>query len=325
MSSADAPSAAVRTMTPPVGGDDLLEDVLQPLALPVLEPARDAEPFAVRDVDEEPPGQRDLGRQPRALRLHRILHRLDEDLLPALDQVGDLLAVPLALELGDDDLVDVEEPVLLEADLDERRLHPGEHVVDRAEVDVPRDRPPLGALEVDLGDLVVLEQGDALLADVDRDQQLALRRGSGARRGRAGGPCAALPPPRLSPLAVLLLRRLGRRPSASRWPLGRPSPDFSPPPSAAAPGFFRPRPPRLPRRRRFAGRVSLGVAACLLASVSRRRPQPGRGVPPPEQSRPVRRRLVVFASSKSEPGQESFSSCQRARAQPRRGGAPRAA
>ena len=35
-----------------------------------------------------------------------------------------------ALELGDDDLVDVEEAVLLEADLDERGLHAREDVVD---------------------------------------------------------------------------------------------------------------------------------------------------------------------------------------------------
>ena len=83
--------------------------------------------------------------------------------------------VTLALELGHDDLVDVEEPVLLEADLDERRLHPGQNVVDDAEVDVAGDRPALGPLEVDLGDAIVLDHGDALLADVDRDQQLALR------------------------------------------------------------------------------------------------------------------------------------------------------
>src|SRR5207253_2656470 len=98
----------------------LLEDRLQAVALVVLEAARDAEPFAVRYVDDEAAGQRDLGREPSALRLHRILDRLDEDLLAALDQVGDLarrLAAPL--ELGTDDLVDVEEAVLLEADLDE--------------------------------------------------------------------------------------------------------------------------------------------------------------------------------------------------------------
>src|SRR5262249_57428399 len=141
----------------------------------VLEPARDAEPVAVRDVDDEAAGQRDLGREPRALRLHRILDGLDEDRLAALDQVLDLARAAAALELGADDLVDVEEPVLLEADLDERRLHAGQDVVDDAEVDVARDRAALGPLEVDLGDLVVLEDGDALLTGLDRDEQLALR------------------------------------------------------------------------------------------------------------------------------------------------------
>ena len=79
-----------------------------------------------------------------------------------------------ALELGRHDLVDVEEAVLLEADLDERRFHAREDVVDGALVDVPCDRPTVVPLEVDLGDLVVLEHGDALLADVDGDDQLAL-------------------------------------------------------------------------------------------------------------------------------------------------------
>ena len=159
----------------------LLDDLLQARPLVVVEPARDAEALALRNEDEEAAGKRDLGRQPRALRLHRVLDRLDEDLLAAGDQVGDLLAVPLALELGHDDLVDVEKAVLLEADLDERRLHSGQDVVDGAEVDVAGDRAALGPLEIDLGDAVVLEDGDALLADVDRDQELAL----GLRQRRA--------------------------------------------------------------------------------------------------------------------------------------------
>ena len=83
MSSSDAPSAAVRTMTPPSFTSRLLEDLLQALALVVVEPARDAEPLALRDEDDEPAGKRDLRRQPGALRLHRVLHRLDEDRLAA--------------------------------------------------------------------------------------------------------------------------------------------------------------------------------------------------------------------------------------------------
>jgi hypothetical protein len=175
MSSADAPSAAVRTMMPPSLASSFLMMSLRRVRSAVVEPARDAEPLALRDEDEEAAGKRDLGREPRALRLHRVLDRLHHDLLAAGDQVGDLLAVPLALELGHDDLVDVQEAVLLEADLDERGLHARQHVVDGAEVDVPGDRAALGPLEIDLGDAVVLEDRDALLADVDGDQQLALR------------------------------------------------------------------------------------------------------------------------------------------------------
>src|SRR5215216_7200961 len=154
---------------------DLLEDVAEARALLVRQAPGDTGALSARDVDDEAAGQRDVSREPRALRLHRVLDGLDEELLAAAEQVLDLPAMPAALELRRDDLVDVEEAVLLEADLDERGLHPGEDVVDGALVDVARDRAALGALEVDLGGSVVLEHGDALLADVDRDEQLALR------------------------------------------------------------------------------------------------------------------------------------------------------
>ena len=102
---------------------------------------------------------------------------------------------------------------------------PGQHVVDDAEVDVPGDRAPLGPLEVDLGDAIVLDHGDALLADVDRDQQLALRGGQRrpARRLPAALGAAALasgPAPvggalgALAPRRLLLVRSLRASP---RW------------------------------------------------------------------------------------------------------------
>ena len=111
-------------MTPPSFGVEALEDLLQPGALVVVEPARDAEALALRDEDDEAAGQRDLGREPRALRLHRVLDRLDEDLSGrAGSGPGSSCRAGVALELGHDDLVDVEEAVLLEADLDEGGLH----------------------------------------------------------------------------------------------------------------------------------------------------------------------------------------------------------
>ena len=129
--------------------------LFEAVALVVLEPARDAEArVPVRDVDDEAAraarsqwsggrpssssGPRPPGRAPPRR---------------GWDEVGDRrLTGARALELRADDLVDEEEAVLLQADLDERRLHAGQHVVDDALVDVPGDRAPPGPLEVDLGD-----------------------------------------------------------------------------------------------------------------------------------------------------------------------------
>ena len=168
---------------------ELLDDLLEPGALVVRKSARHAEPLALRHEDDEATGQRDLGGEPRALRLHRVLDRLDEQLLAARDQILDLLAVPFSFELGHDDLVDVEEAVLLEADLDERGLHSRQDVVDGAEIDVAGDRAAFGPLEVDLGDAVVLEHRDTLLADVDRDEELALRGRERRALGRLATAC----------------------------------------------------------------------------------------------------------------------------------------
>ena len=77
--------------------------------------------------------ERTPGCEPRTLGLHPVfLDGLDEDLLVALEQVVILWPAAAALELGRDDLVDVQERLLLEADLDERGLHAREDVVDDA-------------------------------------------------------------------------------------------------------------------------------------------------------------------------------------------------
>ena len=169
------------------------------------------------------------------------------------------LPCALALELGDDDLVDVEEAVLLEADLDERGLHPRQDVVDRAEVDVPGDRAALGPLEVDLGDAVVLEDGDALLADVDAHEELALRgrelrallRDAAAAAGSRGARGAASEPPPSSPRLRLGLAARPSPPSPPRW---------------QCPSSSRPLPPRVPRRR--FGRGGSVVVGCSPPAVA---------------------------------------------------------
>jgi hypothetical protein len=82
----------------------------------------------------------------------------------------------------------VEEAVLVEADVNERRLEAGQDVVDLALVDVSDDRPAALALDVELGNAPVVgllllpltfggaalrfQDGDSCFAPVHRDEQL---------------------------------------------------------------------------------------------------------------------------------------------------------
>ena len=145
---------------------ELLGLLAQAVALLVLEPARDADALAGRRVDHVAPGDGELHREPRALGLQRVLDDLDDDLLPRREQVGDARAAlaAAALDLLDarqHDLVDVQEAVLVEADVDERGLEAGQDVVDLALVDVADDRARAAPLEVDLGGAVA--RGDVTL------------------------------------------------------------------------------------------------------------------------------------------------------------------
>ena len=114
-------------------------------------------------VHEVAARDRELHRQARALRLQRVLDRLDEDLLARLEQLGDALALRAAaaaaagdLDAREHDVVGVQEAVLLEPDVDERRLEPGQDVVDLALVDVSDDRARSAALYVELRDAPVV-------------------------------------------------------------------------------------------------------------------------------------------------------------------------
>ena len=155
----------------------------QPVALFVGEAAADADARAVRRVDQVAAGDRDVHREPRALRLQRVLDHLDEDLLARLDQLVDprafagAAAAPRRLRaVRQDDLVDVQEAVALEADVDEGGLHAGQDVVDLALVDVADDRATTATLHVELGDVRLgafrfrLEYGNARLASLGGHQ-----------------------------------------------------------------------------------------------------------------------------------------------------------
>jgi hypothetical protein len=158
---------------------DRLDQLAQPLALLVRQPLRDADAAALGHVDEIAPGDRELHREPRALRLQRVLDDLDDDLLTGLDQLVDAAAAaapPLGdgLASGQHDLVDVQEAVSLQADVDEGSLHAGQDVVDLALVDIADDRAAAAALDVELRHLPLVAWGrlPALL----RGRRLGLER-----------------------------------------------------------------------------------------------------------------------------------------------------
>ncbi len=126
----------------------------QALALFVLQAPRDADALAGRGVHHVAPGDRQLHRQARALGLQRVLDDLHHDLLPWLEQLGDLATAAASalgrLDAGEHYLIDVQEAVLLQADVDERRLQARQHIVDLALVDVADDRAPAAALDIEL-------------------------------------------------------------------------------------------------------------------------------------------------------------------------------
>ena len=203
---------------------ELLGLLAKPVALAVLQPAGHADALAGGRVDHVAPGDRQLHRQARALGLQGVLDDLDDDLLPRLEQLVDARPVAAAalglLDAGQHDLVDVQEPVLVEPDVDERRLEAGEDIVDAAVVDVADDRAAAATLEVDLRYAVTggnfmglaaartpprfgrrarisgrLQHGDAGLAAIHRDQYLLFQ---GTTSLEDGGP----------PLAIRRLARL---------------------------------------------------------------------------------------------------------------------
>ena len=181
-------------------GVNLLQALAHLGPLAVGEAPADADATALGHVDQVAAGDRDLHRKAGALRLQRILDDLDDDLLTALDQLVDstslaATALGLGLAVGGDDLVDVQEAVALQPDVDEGSLHPGQHVVDDALVDVADDGAGSASLDVELANpplVVVLataltfgaggplrfEYGYACFTGVNRYENLFLQVGS---------------------------------------------------------------------------------------------------------------------------------------------------
>src|SRR5690606_26663183 len=183
-------------------GDDPLEDVLEPAPFVLGQLAGDTGRAAGGHVHEEPARQGDLGGQPRALVPDRVLRDLHEDLVAAGQRLLDLPG--LAFEAGrvPVDLARVEHRVASAADVDERRLHGRQHVLDPAEVDVADDGPAALRGDEVLAEHAVLEHPDLRGATAFAHHHRALdgltpgeELGLGQDRG-APAPClAAIPAP----------------------------------------------------------------------------------------------------------------------------------
>ena len=137
-----AVSATVRTMKPPTRLRDerVLDLLAQDLALGlVLDALRDADVRVLRQVDEEPAGDRDLRGQARALGADGVLHDLHQQRLPLGEDLLDGRLAALAVWRATQMSATCRKAARGEADLDERRLHAGQHAAHAAEVDVADD------------------------------------------------------------------------------------------------------------------------------------------------------------------------------------------
>ena len=103
----------------------------------------------------------------RALGAHRVLGDLHHDRLAGLEHVADvahgadLFALDVLVRaVGHDDIPRVQERVALEPNVDERRLHAGQHVLHLSVVNVADE--PLRALllDVQFDGRAVLHHGD---------------------------------------------------------------------------------------------------------------------------------------------------------------------
>jgi hypothetical protein len=128
----------------------------------------------VREIDQQPPGDRDLRRQARALRADRVLGDLHQHRLPfreaLLDRPRGVFGAGLA------QVRDVQEAGALQADLDERRLHAGQHARHFAEIDVADQPAARGALDEQLLHHARHRDRDARLLRRDVDEDLFAQR-----------------------------------------------------------------------------------------------------------------------------------------------------
>ena len=179
-SSSEAPSAAVRTMTPASSGQAVLEDPLEAVAFDVGQLAGDAGHGTAGHVHEVAAGQRDLAGEAGALVADRVLGDLDQHGVAGLQRVLDPALLAFEVDGLPVHFTGVEHGVAAAADVHEGGFHGGQHVLDLAQVDVADQGVLLG-----LGDEVLGQ--DAVLEDADLDSVVALADDHLAVHGFAAG------------------------------------------------------------------------------------------------------------------------------------------
>jgi len=194
-----------------VVGDDPLEDLLQARPLVVGELAGDAGHRAARDEHEVAARQGDLAGQTRALVPDGILSHLHQDRVPAGERVLDAARPSLHAGGVPVDLTGVEHGVAPLAQVDEGRLHGGQHVLDAADVDVADHRGLRAAGDVVLDEQPVLEQSDLVEAVVLTHDHLAVHAFTAGQELSLGDD-GATAPGRAALAAALTLGLQARRP-----------------------------------------------------------------------------------------------------------------
>ena len=159
-------------------GDERVDLLAQVLALGlVLDALRDADVRVLRQVHQQPAGDRDLRGQPRALAADGVLHDLHQQRLAfgedLLDGLLGAVAVARAPDVGH-----VQERRARQPDLDEGRLHAGQHAAHAAEVDVADEAAAGAALDVQLLHRALLGHRHPRFLRRDVDEDLLVHRGS---------------------------------------------------------------------------------------------------------------------------------------------------
>src|SRR4029079_12041794 len=129
----------------------------------VLDALRDPDVRVLRQIDQQPPGEAQLRRQPGALGPDRILDHLHEQRLTFVQDALDRPVLAVAVLPVLPDVGDMQERRALETDIDECALHAGKHARDATEADVADEAARTCALDVQLLYDALLEHRDARL------------------------------------------------------------------------------------------------------------------------------------------------------------------